>query len=71
MTQRRRKLLGTIATLVVLVVYAWLASDLYAAFLTGAAGWLLLLYFALAGLLWVGPVGFIIRWMVRPDGREP
>ena len=30
------KLLGTVLTLVVLVLYAWVATSIYAAFLTGA-----------------------------------
>jgi hypothetical protein len=67
MTQSTRKLLGTVLTLVVLVAYAWAATSIYTAFLTGEPALLLLAYFAVAGLLWAVPVGFIIRWMARPD----
>lgn len=67
MTQSTRKLIGTVLTLVVLVVYCSLATALYMSALVGAPNWLLLAYFAVAGLLWAVPVGFIIRWMARPD----
>jgi len=67
MTQSTRKLIGTVLTLVVLVLYAGLATAIYTSFLEGAPNWLLLLYFAVAGLLWAVPIGLIIRWMVKPD----
>jgi Protein of unknown function (DUF2842) len=67
MTQSTRKLLGTVLTLVVLVLYVWAASSLYTALLTGAPPLVLLAYFAVAGLLWAVPISFIIRWMARPD----
>ena len=67
MTQSTRKLVGTVLILLSIVIYAWLATSLYAQFLTGAASWLLLVYFAVAGLLWVLPAMFIIRWMAKPD----
>ena len=67
MTQSTRKLIGTVLTLVVLVLYAGLATAIYTSFLEGAPNWLLLLYFAVAGLLWAVPIGLIIRWMVKPE----
>lgn len=67
MTQRTRKLLGTIFTLVLIVVYAWLATEIYALFLTGAPPLALLVYFVVAGLGWGVPTALIIRWMAKPD----
>lgn len=67
MTQSSRKLAGTVLTLVVLVAYVWIATAIYTVFLTGAPAWVLLAYFAVAGLLWAVPISFIIRWMARPD----
>jgi hypothetical protein len=67
MTQSTRKLAGTVLTLVTLVVYVWLATLVYADWLTAAPPLALLAYFAVAGLFWAVPVSFIIRWMVRPD----
>lgn len=66
MTQSTRKLIGTVLTLVVLVVYAWIASTVYVAWLTEAPPLAALAYFIVAGLFWAVPVGFIIRWMVKP-----
>jgi hypothetical protein len=67
LTQSNRKLVGVILTLIVLVAYVGLATAIYIAFLTGLPPWLLLIYFAVAGLGWAVPVSFIIRWMARPD----
>lgn len=67
MIQRHRKLAGVLLTLLVLLVYVGLATAIYVAFLTGLDPWLLLVYFAVAGLGWAIPVGYIIRWMARPD----
>ncbi|HTJ59417.1 MAG TPA: DUF2842 domain-containing protein [Devosiaceae bacterium] len=69
MTQSTRKLLGTVLTLIVLVVYAALATAIYMQFLTGAPTWALLIYFAVAGLCWAAPISLVIRWMARPDPR--
>jgi hypothetical protein len=67
MTQRHRKLVGVCLTLLVLLVYVGLATAIYVTFLIGIDQWVLLLYFAVAGLGWAIPVGLIIRWMARPD----
>jgi len=70
MTQSTRKLIGTVFILLSIVVYAWLATAIYAAYLTGAPNWLLLVYFAVAGLLWVVPAMAIIRWMAKPNRQQ-
>lgn len=67
MSQSNRKLLGIVLTLIVLVIYSGLATAIYGRFLVGAPPFLLLAYFLVAGLLWAVPIGFIIRWMARPD----
>lgn len=67
MTQSTRKLLGTILTLVVLIIYCVAAVSLYSAFLIGLPQPLQLIYFAVAGLGWAVPTAVIIRWMVAPD----
>lgn len=66
MTQSTRKLLGTVLILLMLVVYAWLAMEIYVGLLSGAPALGQLAYFVVAGLLWALPAGAIIRWMVRP-----
>ena len=67
MNQSTRKVLGTVLTLIILVVYSWLAMLIYERFLTGAPALVLLAYFIVAGLSWAIPISFIIRWMARPD----
>lgn len=67
MTQRMRKLAGTVLLLLSIVVYSALAMAVYAWFLDGAAWWVLIGYFAIAGTLWFFPASWIIRWMAKPD----
>lgn len=67
MTLRTRKLLGVVLLLACLVLYAGLAVGLYVTLLTGQPTWLLMLYFAVAGLGWMFPAMAIVRWMVRPE----
>jgi len=66
-TQRSRKFFGTILILVLLVVYTVAAGAIYANFLGGQPWWILVTYFAVAGLLWFFPATWVIRWMAKPD----
>jgi RsiW-degrading membrane proteinase PrsW (M82 family) len=66
MNERTRKLVGTIALIVLLLVYVVAAGAIYAALLGGQPWWVLIIYFAIAGLLWFFPASWTIRWMVRP-----
>ncbi len=68
MTQRTRKFVGTIALIVVIAVYALLAMA--AAMIlqvNNANKFVELLYYVVAGLLWVLPAGLLITWMQKPD----
>jgi Protein of unknown function (DUF2842) len=67
MTPRIRKLVGAILLLVVIATYSLLAM-LAAVILqvNEASGAVELLYYVVAGLLWVIPAGFIISWMQKP-----
>lgn len=67
MTQRTRKLVGTLLILLLIIAYSIGVGAIYANFLGGAPWWALLLYFAVAGILWFFPAAWIIRWMARPD----
>lgn len=67
MKQSMRKLVGTFATLAVLVLYVAAAVAIHLAFFAGLATPLQLVYFAIAGLGWAIPTGIIIRWMAKPD----
>jgi hypothetical protein len=70
MTQSTRKLIGVVLTLLLIVAYSIAAGAVYANFLVGAVWWVLILYFAIAGLIWFIPASWIIRWMARPDKPE-
>lgn len=65
MNIRAKKLIGTLATVVFLIVYCLLAMVLAVTLLPGTGGAVQLLYYAVAGLLWVVPVGALIAWMER------
>ena len=67
MSQRTRKLAGTLLLLLLIVVYSMGAMTIYLSFLGDAAWWVLILYFAVAGLLWFFPASWLIRWMAHPD----
>ena len=67
MKQTTRKKIGAIAILVLMFIYAILATTFASANLAQSSGWVHLVYFLLTGLLWVLPAMLIIRWMLRPD----
>lgn len=67
MSSRVRKLIGTVALLVFLVLYVWAAGAIGSGRIVEAHGLVQLAYFLVAGLLWVIPAGLLIRWMQRPD----
>ena len=67
MSIRTRKLIGTIVLLLFVAVYAILVMALGSSRLLDMNGFVTLLFYAGAGLLWVPPAAIIIRWMQRPD----
>ena len=64
---RTRKLLGTIALLVLVAVWALLAMAVAQFALRSANGLVVMLFYAVAGLGWVLPAMPIVSWMQRPD----
>lgn len=71
MTQRTRKLVGTIVLLVFVIVYALLAMGVAMVLQVNAGKFVELAYYVVAGLLWVLPAGWLISWMSRPDDPPP
>ncbi len=67
MPQRIRKLVGTVLLVVFVAFYALAAMTVAAAKLPGTSGWVQLVFFAVAGLLWVLPAAALIAWMAKPD----
>jgi hypothetical protein len=67
MSIRVRKLIGTVALLVLVIVWALLAMALAQSALTDISGWVAALFYVIAGLGWVLPAMPVISWMARPD----
>lgn len=60
-----KKLLGTCALVLLVVIYALVATAVASAQLAQSAWWVHMLYFFFTGILWVVPAMFIIRWMIK------
>jgi hypothetical protein len=65
LTPRIKKLIGTLFTLVWLVVYVLIAMGVGVRVLPHAHGLVMFLYYAFAGTLWIVPVGLMLPWMYR------
>jgi hypothetical protein len=65
MPPRTRKLVGAIALLVFIAVYALLAMAAAIILQVSASKMVELIYYIVAGLLWVLPAGAIITWMQK------
>ncbi|MES0808228.1 DUF2842 domain-containing protein [Roseibium sp. SCPC15] len=60
-----RKFIGMIALVIFVVVYAFTAMVIGDMTLQQSSTIVRLIYFAIAGLIWVIPAGAIIWWMER------
>ena len=67
MSIRARKLIGTLALLVLAAVWALLAMALAQSALTDINGFVAAIYYVVAGLGWVLPAMPIVSWMAKPD----
>lgn len=67
MTQRQRKAMGIVLTLLTLIVWGTIGVWAYETWLVGAHNLVLLAFFVLFGLAWIFPAMAVIRWMARPD----
>lgn len=67
MTQRNRKLAGTLMLLLLVMVYALLALAAAIVLQVNASKSVELAYYVVAGLLWVLPAAWLIKWMSKPD----
>lgn len=67
MTVRTRKLVGAIALLVFLTAYALAAMMVAIVLQVNASKLVELIYYPVAGLLWVLPAMWLVRWMQGPD----
>jgi hypothetical protein len=71
MSARTRKLIGTILLLVVLIIYALVVMLAAAAVLPDGGKIVELIFYAVAGIAWVVPAGFLIKWMYAVPPENP
>lgn len=64
---RQRKLLGTVALLVLVIVWSLLAMAFAQAPFIAGSPLIQFIYYVVAGLGWVLPAMPLISWMSRPD----
>ena len=69
MNTRARKAVGCFALTAYLTAYATVASEIGQFALTHAPMWIALLYFVVAGVIWVAPLRPIFAWM-NGSGRH-
>ena len=67
MPPRLRKLIGAVALLTLVMVWALLAMALAQSVLTDINGFVAAIYYVIAGLGWVLPAMPLISWMSKPD----
>ncbi|MGO4736885.1 DUF2842 domain-containing protein [Bosea sp. 2KB_26] len=68
MTQSHRKLIGTVAILIFVCVYALVAMALAQGRITDAPKLVQTIAYIALGLAWVLPLLPLIKWMERKDG---
>lgn len=66
MSKRLRTLIGAVALILLVTVWALLAMALAQSALTSINGWIAALYYVVAGMGWVLPAMPLVRWMARP-----
>ena len=67
MSIRTRKLIGTVALLALVIVWALVAMAVAQPVLASASGVVAGLYYVIVGMGWVLPAMPLIKWMSRPD----
>ena len=68
MSPRVKKLIGTLAILAWIVIYSLIAAGVgvaVASHFPHGPWFVRLLYYAIAGTLWIVPVGLMLPWMYR------
>jgi hypothetical protein len=69
---RTKKLIGVVVILVWLPVYVLLAMAFGIRVLPHANGAVRFLYYAVAGMAWILPIGLMLPWISRePTGQMP
>lgn len=66
MPVRLKKFIGTILIVVLVILYALIATTVATYRLAESPWYVHLIYFLVSGVVWVVPAMFIIKWMERP-----
>ncbi|MGN6150150.1 MAG: DUF2842 domain-containing protein [Rhizomicrobium sp.] len=69
MSPRIKKLIGTLVLLVWIPVYAIFAMGFGVHILPHANGFVTFLYYAVAGTIWIVPIGLMLPWMNREPSK--
>ena len=67
MKQRTRKAIGTFTVVAFVIAYSLVMMAVGGELAVGRGLAVEIIFYALAGLLWLPVVMAVIRWMVRPD----
>ncbi|MCB1424196.1 MAG: DUF2842 domain-containing protein [Zhengella sp.] len=70
MPVRLKKLVGTVLLVLLVIIYALVATTVAVARLGESGPLVHLAYFLFTGMLWVVPAMFIISWMNRPPRKR-
>ncbi|MFV2092122.1 MAG: DUF2842 domain-containing protein [Hyphomicrobiales bacterium] len=68
---RSRKFIGTLLLLAYVFVYALVAMVLGSVIVPRTPVWVHVIFFVIAGLVWILPAMLMIRWMQRQDPSAP
>ena len=71
MPARARKLIGTVALLLLVTAWGLIAMALAQSVLTDINGVVAAIFYVVAGLGWVLPAMPLVAWMARPDEIKP
>lgn len=69
MSPRLKKLIGAIVIVIWLPIYALIATGVAVHVLPLGHWYIALPYYALAGTLWIIPIGLMLPWMYREPQR--
>lgn len=70
MNQRTRKLIGSMITVVYVMLYGPIAMALAESRIMEAPHWVQVVAYMFLGLIWIVPLMPLIRWMQRPDDNR-
>lgn len=68
MTMRTRKFVGAMLLLLFLAAYSLVAMLVAVVLQVNGSKLAELTYYVVAGVLWVVPAGWLVKWMQKPDG---